>query len=207
MTPQSSATIRFVPIGDSYTIGTGVEKGEAWPDVLVEHLKRDGIDIELIDNPARNGWTTTDAITGELPIYERLRPTFATLFIGVNDYVQGVEPEVFRANLRTLLDRMSTVLPDSKRLLVLTIPDYSVTPTGKNYASGRDVAAGIAEYNRIIADEAELRGLTVVHFARIADAMREDASLIASDGLHPSVAGHRFWEAIIHPAALLALQD
>ncbi|HRH93928.1 MAG TPA: SGNH/GDSL hydrolase family protein, partial [Candidatus Peribacteria bacterium] len=85
----STAAVRYMPVGDSYTIGTGIGQEFAWPAVLTERLKAEGVDIVLLGNPARNGWTTQDAIEGELPGFEQAKPNFATLFIGVNDYVQG----------------------------------------------------------------------------------------------------------------------
>lgn len=202
----STAAVRYMPIGDSYTIGTGIGQNDAWPGVLTRHLQAEGVDIELLGNPARNGWTAQDAIEGELPEFEQAKPNFATLFIGVNDYVQGSDAEQFRMHLRTLLDRMLAVLPSPERLIVGIIPDYSVTPTGKQYALGRDVASGLAAFNDVIRDETEARNVAVVDFAAIADAMRNDASLIGSDGLHPSESGHLFWEAQIHPIVAKALK-
>ncbi|HRH94263.1 MAG TPA: GDSL-type esterase/lipase family protein, partial [Candidatus Peribacteria bacterium] len=92
------------------------------------------------------------------------------------------------------------------RLIIGTIPDYSVTPTGKQYALGRDVAEGLAAFNDVIRDEAEARNVAVVDFASIAAAMRDDPSLIAGDGLHPSAAAHLVWEAQIHPLAAKAVR-
>ncbi len=200
-------TERYVSIGDSYTIGTGVTEEEAWPALLAKHLRRDGIDIELVANPAQNGWTSADA-KGELPIYDRSNPTFATLFIGVNDQVRGVPVETFHENLAFLIDHMLEPLPSPDRLVLFTIPDYSVTPVGGQFESGRDLPAGrqdtlaeLAVFNEIIREEAKRVGAQVVDFHTIAVAMQRDPALIASDGLHPSAAGHAYWEALLYPVA------
>src|SRR5437868_3392847 len=87
---EEKADIRYVAIGDSYTIGEGAEPREAWPVLLTKHLQANGIDIDLVANPSRTGWTTLNAIDRELPVFVQEKPTFATLMIGVNDWVQGV---------------------------------------------------------------------------------------------------------------------
>ena len=53
-------------------------------------------------NPSRTGWTTADAIANELPSFRGARPEFGTLMIGVNDWVQGVEPDVFQCPFHTV---------------------------------------------------------------------------------------------------------
>src|SRR5689334_4034095 len=80
---QEAATIRYVAIGDSYTIGEGAQPGEAWPNLLTKHLSDRGIDIELVANPSRTGWTTLNALNSEMPVFVQARPNFATLLIGV----------------------------------------------------------------------------------------------------------------------------
>ncbi len=204
--PESNAAVRYMPIGDSYTIGSGISSDDAWPSLLAKSLRADGVNIQLIGNPARIARTSADAIAQQLPLYEEARPNFSTLFIGVNDEVQGVDEETFRANLAVLLDRMLAVLPGPERLIAATIPDYSVTPAGEGYADGKDVAAALERFNAIIREEAAKRRVAVVEFADIAAAMRQDPSMIAGDGLHPSEAGHRFWEAMILPVARKALK-
>lgn len=200
------ASVRYVAIGDSYTIGEGAKTDEAWPNILTKHLKERGIDIELIANPSRTGWTTQNAIDRELPVFTESKPNFATLLIGVNDWVQGVDEKAFRERLVTLMDRMLGVLPDKDRLLVVTIPDFGVTPTGTKYSRGRNIAEGIASFNKIIAEEAKKRDLPVVDIYPVSKQMGNDRSLVAADGLHPSAKEYAEWEKLILPAALELLK-
>src|SRR5712692_7101949 len=122
--------IRYVAIGDSYSIGEGASPNESWPALLMRHLNDKGLHVDLVANPSRTGWTTQQAIDRELPIFVQSEPTFATLQIGVNDWVQGVDENSFRKRFTSLVDRMLEVLPNKDRLLVATIPDFGVTPTG-----------------------------------------------------------------------------
>jgi lysophospholipase L1-like esterase len=201
------ASIRYVAIGDSYTIGEGAKSNEAWPNILTNHLREKGITIGLIANPSRTGWTTQNAIDRELPVFIESKPNFATLLIGVNDWVQGVDEKAFRERLVTLMDRMLAMLPGKHRLLVVTIPDFGVTPTGPKYSRGRNISEGIASFNEIIVDEAKKRDLRIVDIYPLSKQMGNDRSLVADDGLHPSAKEYAEWEKLIFPAALELLKQ
>jgi phospholipase/lecithinase/hemolysin len=92
-------------------------------------------------------------------------------------------------------------LPNEDRLLVVDIPDFSVTPQGGEYSRGRDISAGLTSFNRIIAEEAERRGLTTVNVFPRSQEMRNRPEWIAADGLHPSAQAYADWETIIAPIA------
>jgi lysophospholipase L1-like esterase len=197
----SNTTIRYVALGDSYTIGEGATPDEAWPSVLTKHLRSEGADIALIANPSVTGWTTEQVITNELGVYDAAQPTFATLLIGVNDWVQGVDTNSFHKNLITILDHMQEKLPKKNNLLLITIPDFGVTPTGAKYSGGRDISRGIAEFNTVIIEEAKKRNLPVVDIYPLTQQMKQNTNLIALDGLHPSGSEYALWEKEIFPIA------
>src|SRR6266566_7257340 len=192
--------IRYMAIGDSYSIGEGASPDESWPALLTLHLNDKGLHVDLVANPSRTGWTTQQAIDRELPIFVESKPDFATLQIGVNDWVQGIDAETFRKNFTYLVDQMLAMLRDKNRLLVITIPDFGITPTGPRYARGRNISEGIASFNKIITEEATKRGLRVVDVFPISKQMGDDPSLVAADGLHPSAKEYAEWEKIIFPA-------
>src|SRR6266699_5408790 len=104
--------IRYVAIGDSYSIGEGASPNESWPALLTRHLNDNGLHVDLVANPSRTGWTTQQAIDRELPIFVESKPDFATLQIGVNDWVQGIDAETFRKNFTYLVDQMLAMLRD-----------------------------------------------------------------------------------------------
>ena len=116
--------IRYAVIGDSYSCGEGASPKESWPAIMTQHLNAQGLHVDLVSNPSVTGWTTKDAIDRELPKFVNSNPTFASLLIGVNDWVQGVGETTFRNRFSYLLDQMLAVLPNKKRLLVVTIPDF-----------------------------------------------------------------------------------
>jgi len=199
--------IRYVAIGDSYSIGEGASPIESWPALLTRHLNDKGLHVDLVANPSRTGWTTQQAIDRELPIFVDSKPNFATLQIGVNDWVQGVDEETFRKRFIFLLDQMLAVLRDKHRLFIVTIPDFGVTPTGPKYARGRDISEGIAAFNKIVSEEAAKRGLRVVDVFELSKKMGTDRSLVATDGLHPSAKEYAEWEKTIFPAAVELLNN
>ena len=207
MAQSTSEKIRYAVIGDSYSCGEGAKPTESWPALMTQHLKSQGVNVELVSNPSVTGWTTKDAIDKELPKYVNSDPNFATLLIGVNDWVQAVDETAFRNRLSYLLDSMLAVLPNKKRLLVVTIPDFGVTPTGPKYARGRNIHEGITQFNKIVTEEAHKRGLQVVDIFPLSKNMGHDKSLVAKDGLHPSAKAYAEWEKIIFPAALELLKQ
>ena len=194
--------IRYVAIGDSYSIGEGASPHESWPALLTHHLNEKGIHVDLVANPSVTGWTTQQAIDRELPIFRKEKPNFGTLLIGVNDWVQAVDEKTFRQRFSFIVDEMLKVLGNKKRLLIVTIPDFGVTPAGAKYARGRNISAGIASFNKIIMTESENRGLRVVDIFELSKKMGTDRSLVAADGLHPSAKAYAEWEKIIFPVAL-----
>ncbi|MGB3947192.1 MAG: SGNH/GDSL hydrolase family protein [Bacteroidia bacterium] len=192
--------VRYVALGDSYTIGTGAQKDEAWPSIMVKHLKSNKITIDLVANPAKNGFTTQDLIENELPVLDKSNATFVTLLIGVNDWVQGVDAKTFQKRFVTIVEHIQKQLPDKSKLLIISIPDFGVTPTGKRYGNGRDISKGIAEFNAIIVTEAKKRNLKTVDLFEPSKQMVTKNEWVAPDGLHPSAKGYANWESVIYPS-------
>jgi acyl-CoA thioesterase I len=195
-----STGLRYVALGDSYTICEGAKAEEAWPQILSEKMSANGKPIQLIANPSRTGWTSQHLIDRELPIFDTCRADIVTLLIGVNDWVQGVSEANFRINLVYILEHLQSKLADKSKILLITIPDFGVTPTGKLYSAGRDISKGIESFNLIIKEEASKRNLPVVDIFPLSKAMGSDKSLVAKDGLHPSAKEYAEWEKIIRPA-------
>lgn len=193
--------IRYLPLGDSYTICEGMPEQDRWPNMLTKHLKEKGLDVELVTNPAVTGWTTKDLIDKELPLYRKEKPSFSTLLIGVNDWVQNVSADDFRKNLGYIMDEMLKPLSSSKRLIVITIPDFSVTPEGPKYSRGRDITVGLQTFNQIVKEEAEKRSLDVVDIFPTSLKVKGNPELVYSDGLHPSAREYANWEELILPVA------
>src|SRR5262249_37169554 len=90
--------VRYLALGDSFTIGTGSSEAQAFPARLKALLeKKKGVTVKLL-NPAVNGYSTEELMEDELPNLEKFTPTLVTLAVGANDIVRGRGPDDYRAN-------------------------------------------------------------------------------------------------------------
>ena len=194
--------LRYVALGDSYTIGTSVAEAERWPNQLVAQLG----ELELVANLGVNGFTTQDVIDEELPELQRLRPELVTLLIGVNDVVQSVPEATYRGNVALILDRLAGAV-GAGRVIVVTTPDYTVTPAGGDYGDPVTQSAAVRRNNAINTELAHARAISVVDIYDLSLAAATDRSLVASDGLHPSGAQYALWVGRIGPALERLLRD
>jgi acyl-CoA thioesterase I len=195
--PSTAGAIRYVALGDSYTIGTSVGESERWPNQLVDRLAGTA-DLQLVANLGVNGYASANLIGDELPRLDALRPGFVTILIGVNDVVRFTPADAYRTNAAQILDFLLERLP-ANRILVVSTPDYTRTPAGASFGDPVQQRAAIAQYNGIERDAAESRGIAFVDISSVADRAAADATLVARDGLHPSGAQYSGWVDLIAP--------
>jgi acyl-CoA thioesterase-1 len=190
--------VRYVALGDSYTIGTSVRPAERWPDQLVAALGPAAPTLDIVANLGVNGYTSADLIRNEMPALDDLRPEFVTLLIGVNDIVQGMPPAVYAANLVAILDALLERLP-AMGIVTVATPDYTVTPAGSDYGDPRRQHVGIVAANATLARLSAERGIAYVDTFDTSLRAAHDRSLVADDGLHPSGAQYALWVERILP--------
>jgi lysophospholipase L1-like esterase len=203
-------SLRYVALGDSYTIGTSVEPEERFPDQLVRRLAASSTTpeppLDLVANLGVNGYTTADLIRDELPALPGLGPEFVTLLIGVNDVVQGFPLGTYEANVAEITDVLLAALPPD-RIVVVAIPDYTVTPAGADYGDPDDQHDAIVAANAAMARIAARQGIAFVDIFDISLLAEEDRSLVADDGLHPSGAQYALWVERLQPVVEDLLDD
>ena len=154
--------MRYVALGDSYTIGTSVPPAERWPERLVAAVgPPDAPRLELVANLGVNGATSADLIRGQLPALAGLRPDLVSVLIGVNDVVRGVPPATYAANLERILGALLDRLP-TDRIVTITIPDYTVTPAGGDYGDPRRQHDAIVAANATMTRLAANAGIACV---------------------------------------------
>jgi acyl-CoA thioesterase I len=191
--------MRFLALGDSFTIGTGTTPDRSFPAVLVERWRADGRPCDL-RNPAVNGYTTDDLIREELPLVEAYRPDLVTVLIGANDIVAALRDaaavttraeERYRRQLHRIHERVNADAPKAARY-ALPQPDWSLTPAGASFGDPADVAKAIEKFNQIAREEIEAAGgIYVDIFPLMRLQMRK--GMTAPDGLHPSAAAYAAW--------------
>jgi len=199
MIVRDSAGLRYVALGDSYTIGTSTRRpADRWPDQLVARLGPEPPTLDLVANLGVNGFTSRDVIEVELPQLDAVGPEFASLLIGVNDVVQGVHEATFRDNAAAILDDLQLRLPPD-RIVVVSTPDYTVTPQGAAYGDPDAQSAAIRRNNEILRELTALRGAAWVDILDFSLRARDERTLVADDGLHPSGAQYALWVDRIAP--------
>jgi lysophospholipase L1-like esterase len=115
-----------------------------------------------------------------------------SLLVGVNDVVQGVPPDTFRSNGAAILDALVAGL-SSSRIVVVSMPDYTLTPEGAAYGDPDERRRSIVGFNAILEASAGDRGVAFVDIFEVSQRVRDDPSLVAADGLHPSAEQYRLW--------------
>lgn len=196
-------TRRFLALGDSCTIGEGVAERDRWPVQLARLLRAGGVDVAAPEIVARTGWTTAELDAGITAAVPRPPYDLVSLLVGVNNQYRGLARDAFAGEFAALLARaVSFAAGVPQRVLVLSIPDWGVTP----FAEGRERAAiGVAidAFNAAARTAAEGAG---ARWVDVTDLSREPRDgWLAPDGLHPSGAQYARWAARALPDARAAL--
>ena len=198
--------IRYLALGDSYTIGESVAENERWPNQLAGLLRTNDISTE-VTIIARTGWTTDELWQGiqarEInPPYE-----LVSLLIGVNNQYRGLDIAEYREEFVFLLNKaIEYAGGDAKRVFVLSIPDWGVTPFAKSRDS-KKIATEINKFNSVNREETEKMG---VYYVDVTPSSREavtDGALIAADGLHPSGKMYAEWAKLAYTEVLKILEE
>ncbi len=203
---QGLKTMRYLALGDSYTIGESVAEAERWPVQLATQLQETGIPLDPPQIIARTGWTTDELMAA----IERQNPQgpfdLVSLLIGVNNQYRGLDSTEYRKQFHTLLQTALTLAGGKpNHVIVLSIPDWGVTP----FAHGNDrpqIATEINQFNAVNREETLQAGAHYVDITPISRQAAGDTTLIAEDGLHPSGKMYRLWVELVEPVAQAALK-
>ncbi|HKW59362.1 MAG TPA: SGNH/GDSL hydrolase family protein [Candidatus Dormibacteraeota bacterium] len=182
--------MKYLALGDSYTIGTGAsDESRAWPSIVARRL-----DAELT-NPAVNGFTTEDLIREELHLFAKVRPDLVTVLIGVNDLVQGRSPEAYRRSLVRIYDVVA-----SAAVVGVSIPTWSYVPAAADFGCARQIDRLTKLFNDVARDEAAARGLPWVDLGVASTSGIGTEGWIAADNLHPGDIQYAAWAEVIYAA-------
>ena len=200
--PAMASDISLLALGDSYTIGEAVSTHQRWPVQLGNMLVNHGINLAEPVIIARTGWTTANLATA---IKSRsITPHFdiVTLLTGVNDQFQGHSVKDYRMAFRALVKTAIKYAADRPdHVIVLSIPDYSVTPFAQRFNPER-IASELAEFNNINKILSLEEGVHYIDITAMSQQAAQQRDLLASDGLHPSGLMYRHWAEKILPVVL-----
>lgn len=194
---------RYLALGDSYTIGEAVDEAGRWPVQLARALRADGIALADPRIIAATGWTTGEldaAISAQEPVGPH---DFVSLLIGVNNQYRGRDVEEYRAQFAALLWR-AIGFADNRpgRVLVLSIPDWGVTPFARK--EGRDtarIATELDAFNGAAREVCAARDVAFVDITPVSRTRGAEAAMLAGDGLHPSATMYAEWTRLALPVA------
>jgi lysophospholipase L1-like esterase len=184
---KSSGEQTWLALGDSYTIGEAIPLHQRWPHQLSRQLN--------FSNPqylATTGWTTRDLLKAVTKTTFSPPYTWVSLLIGVNNQYQGLDFSLYPDDFTELLKFAVSQTTDAQHVLVLSIPDYSVTP----FAQDKDPAKikqEIEKYNQTNWEIAEEYGVRYCNITPLSQQAAKDQSLTAEDGLHPSGKMYSWW--------------
>ncbi|MFT3892556.1 MAG: SGNH/GDSL hydrolase family protein [Anaerolineales bacterium] len=201
----SMPPIRYLALGDSYTIGESVRVSERWPEQLAAQMRTSpqfaGKDIQ-VTTIARTGWTVDELWKGIQASPPQGTYDLVTLLIGVNDQFRGYPVDGYREDFRFMLGKaIEYAGGDADRVMVLSIPDWGFTP----YAADRDtepISQQIDLFNTVSLDETKSAGAHYVDVTIISRMGMDDFELITLDRLHPSGKMYGLWVKKVLPVVL-----
>ena len=192
-----NAAIRYLALGDSYTIGTGAsDNAHNFPSILAGLLSKATNKQVALANPAVNGYTTLDLIAKELNYLDG-KPDVVTVLIGVNDLVQNRSVEEYRASLRQIYERLGGLGLPAGRVAAISIPNWSVVPAAAQYGEAQLIKAVTNDYNTAAKEEALDRGFVWVDITGVSTYRLGAPGWIAGDQLHPGDVQYEAWAEVI----------
>ncbi len=199
---EGQEKLKYLALGDSYTIGESVDPSMRYPVQIADSLEKRGCLMEDPRIVAVTGWTTGDLKAGIKTANPQGPYDLVSLLIGVNNQYRGMDINIYRKEFSELIDQSIFFAGnDTGRVIVLSIPDWGVTP----FASGRDrdkIAREIDQYNAINKEITLSKGIVWIDVTAISRLALNDATLIASDGLHPSGKMYTEWVKLALPEVL-----
>jgi lysophospholipase L1-like esterase len=190
---SNQKSLRYLALGDSYTIGESVSESERWPLYLAARLTAAGIYMESPKIIAKTGWRTDElaaAIQGDNDLSAPY--DLVSLLIGVNNQYQGKSVESYTPEFEELLKKAIELAGGkTENVFVVSIPDYGKTPLGAE--KEKQIAKDLGAYNKVnrtISKKYKIRYFNITPISRKA---KRDLELVAEDELHPSGKMYKAW--------------
>ena len=183
-TYKTKQNIKYLALGDSYTIGESVATNKSFPAQLKDSIEAKtgkNVDLKII---ARTGWRTDDLINVIKNDSLTSDYDLVSLLIGVNNQFQGRDFKQYEAEFNNLLDTAIKLAQGIKKnVFVVSIPDYAFTPFGNE---DEKISEEIDKYNNYARKETVSRNIPFVEVTEITRRGLQEPNLVATDGLHPS---------------------
>ena len=170
----STQSIRYLALGDSYTIGESVAENERWPNQLAAMLSERNIQTE-VTIIARTGWTTDELWQGIQANPPQGTYDLVSLLIGVNNQYRGYDVNEYREQFQFLLSKsIEYAGGDGDHVIVLSIPDWGVTPFARRQKAVDESQKRLTAFNSINREETESAGAHYVDITPISRQALDD---------------------------------
>ena len=197
ITNSSISKFSFLALGDSYTIGEGVNVNERWPNQFVEVAYENGLDFEKPEIIAETGWKTYDLLDAISQTNFTQKYDYISLLIGVNNQFNSRSIDEFEEDLNKLIDKMNSLKKSNGNIIIISIPDWGYTPFGNSY-NREEISSEINLFNNSLITFANSYGLKYVDVTEISRRALNESNLLASDNLHPSGLMYLEWARKIY---------
>jgi acyl-CoA thioesterase-1 len=169
----NSGDPRIVVLGDSLTFGLGLSPHEAYPALLQERLRRNGLDFHVV-NAGISGDTSAGGLSRlDLALDGDVRVLVVAL--GANDGLRGLPVSQLRNNLSRIIERAQ-----ARGVTVVLAGMEAPTNWGADYtAAFHEVYPSLAKEYRVALVPFLLDGVVGIEH------------LNQRDGIHPNAAGDR----------------
>jgi lysophospholipase L1-like esterase len=191
-TMAQTQKLKFLALGDSYTIGESVDESVRWPVQLAKELNATGHPFADPTIIATTGWRTDDLKRSIIKAAPAKDFDLVSLLIGVNNQYQGRSVKEYEPEFEELV-RMAIELAggDKDKVFVVSIPDYGFTPFGKE--KQENISRELDEFNAVNRRISEKYGVQYFYITDISRRGLQQPDLVASDGLHPSGKMYTLW--------------
>jgi len=168
---DATKPIKLVALGDSLSAGLGLPAQEAFPAKLQKALQAKGIAVDMINAGVsgdtssggrdRLDWSVPDGTEGVI------------VELGANDAMRGIDPDLTRAALTDIVQRLK-----ARKIAVMLCGMLAPPNFGADYG---------ARFNSIYPDLAKQFDVALYPF--FLDGVAADAKLNQADGIHPTAEG------------------
>ena len=188
----SDSPYSFLALGDSYTVGEGVNEDDRWPNQFVDLANENGFDFDQPVIIAETGWKTYDLLDSINQTNFSSKYDYISLLIGVNNQFNSRPIHEFEEDLNKLMDEMNRIKKDDGSIIIISIPDWGYTPFAESVEMS-DISEKIDLFNSSLIKFAATNDLKYVDVTEISRRAINEPNLITDDNLHPSETMYLEW--------------
>ena len=194
---SSVSKFSLLALGDSYTIGEGVEESKRWPNQFIEIAYEKGLYFEKPKIIAQTGWKTYDLLNAINETNFTKKYDYVSLLIGVNNQFNSRSIYEFEEDLDKIMDKIDIIRKNNGSTIIISIPDWGYTPFAESY--NRDtISYEINLFNKSLKNFADKNDIKYVDVTEISRKTLTEDDLLASDNLHPNGLMYLEWAKKIY---------